>query len=342
MGPIGQIGASTGHDFLIVCNLNNDGYDDVVMYSTDGVGLIQWWGLTNDGTGLLTYSNPGTSTANFGLDNGGDTPFMADVNGDGYDDICVRRAAPDGSAQWYTGFTTESIYPGEMELYAGATGDDHGNFGSAFETGMFAKLDTTNDQDDIVVTTLGSAGTWSGSRTLLAPVSLHGNLDTELYLPLPSEIFDPMLGDVDGDGVDDIVLREPDNGNDSDPNAKPAWNAYLSDVDAKGRGSFSAANKTSIPQFAEWFPMLSNSSSAMSTAMAQTMRSALMAVLVGLLFIPFLMLVWMQIKALLLQRSLVCLMTSRLSETSTAMAIQMWVSIVLAPDEPSGCPQPVA
>ncbi|RKX22845.1 MAG: hypothetical protein DRP45_11065 [Candidatus Zixiibacteriota bacterium] len=256
LGPIGQCGGFAGQDTLLVANLNDDGYDDAVMVRQDGDGLIWWIGMINDGTGLISYfeqpvgdpavPTAGLSFANFGLDNGGDTPFMADINGDGMDDICISRRTADGRKQWYAGFTTAG-----GTLYADAVGDDNGDFGQASDTAMFADLDSeisdSNVCDDLVVFAGAGDGLWSGSRTRIGPFYMNGNLDTEMYLPLssaapadPNYDNSPMLGDVDGDGVDDVVTRDGDTG---------AWTANLSEVDGIGIGSLSSTYQTSNSVF---------------------------------------------------------------------------------------------
>ena len=122
LGPIGQIGAGAT-DSLIICNLNNDAFDDAVMVRT-GVagGLLQWFGLINDGTGFLDYFNPGTTIVSFGVD-GTDTPMMDDINGDGMDDIVIFR---DSAALWVTTFTTAGGALGNNPA-----GDDQATFGAS-------------------------------------------------------------------------------------------------------------------------------------------------------------------------------------------------------------------
>jgi len=129
LGPIGQIGGGAT-DSLIVCNLNDDGFDDAVMVRQDGAGLIDWFGLINDGTGFLDYFNPGTTIVGFGLD-GTDFPMMGDINGDGMDDIVINR----GGSLWYSTFTTAG-----GALGTNPAGDSNVAFGLAGDTPLLGQM----------------------------------------------------------------------------------------------------------------------------------------------------------------------------------------------------------
>jgi len=126
LGPIGQIGGAAT-DSLLIGELNGDAFDDAVMVRQDGAGLMQWFGLINDGTGHLDYFNPGTTIVNFGLDNGGDIPFLQDINGDGMDDIGISR----GAAHYVT-YTTAG-----GALGTNGAGDTNWAFGLATDVQMF-------------------------------------------------------------------------------------------------------------------------------------------------------------------------------------------------------------
>ena len=131
MGPVGQIGGAVT-DSLIICNLNDDGYDDAVMVRQTGADLIQWFGLINNSNGFLDYFNPGTTIVSFGLD-GTDTPMMFDVNGDGMDDIVIYR--PNAAGLWYSTFTTTG-----GALGTNPAGDDNTTFGSSGDTPLFGQM----------------------------------------------------------------------------------------------------------------------------------------------------------------------------------------------------------
>jgi len=131
-GPIGQIGGFAGQDSLIACSLNGDAYDDAVMVRQDATGLMTWYGLINDGTGFLDYFNPGTTIVDFGLDDGGSTPIVADINGDGRADIGYIRDNGSGLV-WRFAFTSSA---GSLSSYVSASG----TFGSSGDVPLIGQL----------------------------------------------------------------------------------------------------------------------------------------------------------------------------------------------------------
>ena len=106
-GPVGGLGAS---DSVRVADLNGDGFDDMVLIRQDGVGTIEWFKLINDANGNLILTPP---FVDFGADNGNDVPFLADIDGDGFDDLGFTRnsfehfalLSDGGLEQWNFGVT---------------------------------------------------------------------------------------------------------------------------------------------------------------------------------------------------------------------------------------------
>lgn len=82
-GPLGA-----GQDSVLVGRLNNDNLDDLMLLRQDGLNTIEWLPLINNGAGGFV---PNLPFIEFGVDNGGDVPFLADIDGDGIDDIGVTR-----------------------------------------------------------------------------------------------------------------------------------------------------------------------------------------------------------------------------------------------------------
>lgn len=145
LGPIGQIGGNVGQDSLLIGDLNGDGFDDAVMVRQDGAGLIDWFGLINDGTGNLNYANPGTSIVSFGLD-GTDTPFLADINGDGMDDIGIERA---GNQHFMT-FTTAG-----GALGTNSAGDETWGFGLPGDIQLYGDFNIVPEPTTLVLLGFG-------------------------------------------------------------------------------------------------------------------------------------------------------------------------------------------
>jgi len=82
-GPLGA-----GQDSVLVGSLNNDNLDDLMLLRQDGLNAIEWLPLINNGAGQFV---PNGFFIPFGLDNGGDVPFLTDLDGDGIDDLGVTR-----------------------------------------------------------------------------------------------------------------------------------------------------------------------------------------------------------------------------------------------------------
>lgn len=90
-------------DIPLVGDINGDGRDDGVIVRNNGDGQAHWY---------VGYSNAAGKVAGDGwLDMGNygwlsiDTPLLADINGDGKDDIGVYRQTVDWYSAWYFQFT---------------------------------------------------------------------------------------------------------------------------------------------------------------------------------------------------------------------------------------------
>ncbi len=151
LGPIGQIGAGAT-DSLLIGNLNGDAFDDAVMVRQTGAGLIQWFGLINDGTGFLDYFNDGTTIVSFGLD-GTDVPFLEDINGDGMDDIGIIR-----DTAHYVTYTTAG-----GALGTNGAGDTSWNFGATGDTQMFGQF-TIPEPAAVGLLLMGGGILWTRRR----------------------------------------------------------------------------------------------------------------------------------------------------------------------------------
>jgi len=109
-GPIGA-----GSDYVMVGRLDDDSLDDLMLLRQDGNDTIEWLRLINNGAGEFSPVFP---FVEFGLDNGGDVPFLADIDGDGRDDMGVTRNSLEH-------FTILSASGGIESWNFGQTGDIH-------------------------------------------------------------------------------------------------------------------------------------------------------------------------------------------------------------------------
>ena len=243
---IGQLGF--GRDIPLVGDFNGDGRDDGITVRDNGAGNWRWQAGWADPNGLIQFGD-GSSTyvsneVNFGFSpsytgHEPDIPFVADINGDGMDDICLlRRNDSTGYWEWHVGFTWNFF--GEILLYAGSFGDDSGDFGIPSDNDLApltAHLHVGSNVEDMVVfeRTWG-AGQWQASYTEPYPEYLSD----EYLPPFGDTVLDnfgmhvaiPMLGDVNGDGIDDAVVAQ------NYGDAALHWAANHSEADVDGVGVF--------------------------------------------------------------------------------------------------------
>lgn len=114
-GPLGA-----GMDSVLVGRLNNDDFDDLMLLRQDGADTIQWLPLINNGAGIFV---PDLPFIEFGVDNGGDIPFLADIDGDSIDDFGVTR----------NGFNNFSFL-------SGGGGAEFWNFGQTGDIHLFGQF----------------------------------------------------------------------------------------------------------------------------------------------------------------------------------------------------------
>lgn len=93
------------NDIPLVGDINGDGRDDGVLVRVDGAGNFQWFVGYSDINGNVAGDGfSSTGTGRFGGNAFGDVPFVADINGDGLDDIGVYRNTA-GLHQYFVAFT---------------------------------------------------------------------------------------------------------------------------------------------------------------------------------------------------------------------------------------------
>ncbi|RKX45871.1 MAG: hypothetical protein DRP64_04075, partial [Verrucomicrobia bacterium] len=101
MGTGGTAGGTFGNstwDYSLVGDINGDGRDDLVLVEKDSAANLQWQAAFGQADGRLDASYQSNMAA-FGLTN--DVPMLADINGDGMDDLVVVR----GETTFHAAFT---------------------------------------------------------------------------------------------------------------------------------------------------------------------------------------------------------------------------------------------
>lgn len=138
----------------------------------------------------------------------GDRPFLADVNGNGDDDPCIRRGGQ---------FLCDTAHDGGAPEVVLA-------FGSPGHVPLFGDLDGDGDDDPCV----------RRGRTFLCDTAHDGGeAEARVLFGLAADI--PLLGDVDGDGDDDPCLY------------RPSTSLFLCDADHDGARDFVLAVQGAQP-----------------------------------------------------------------------------------------------
>ena len=202
-------GGNFGSSVSAAGDVNNDGYDDVIVgafnyNSNTGRAYIYYGGSVMDNTADLILDGED-------IDNhfGGNASFAGDVNGDGYDDVIV------GATGWY--YT--SGYPfGRAYIYYGGSSMDNtadkiftSNFVYTDFGGPVSSAGDINDDgyDDIII----GAGAYN-SNTGQAYIFYGGsNMDNLADVTMTGEginnafgLSATTAGDVNSDGYDDIII----------------------------------------------------------------------------------------------------------------------------------------
>ncbi len=218
-------------------DINGDGYDDVVVGATK-----EYYGHTGDGEILLGGSSGWSSPilGVTGTDDGFGTAFAGagDVDGDGDDDFVAGaygKSTTTGSVYMYAGSSAMSdTWLDASTTLSGETAGD------AFGTAVAGARDVNNDgYDDVIVaapaynSAAGRAYVYVGSATGLsstAATTMDGTGEGVASVA--------GLGDVDGDGYDDVAV-----GGDA---GSSVVNVYLGSADGVGSAPTTAITGTDL------------------------------------------------------------------------------------------------
>ncbi len=220
----GQASSTFGLSVASAGDVNDDGYDDVIIgaYQYDSGEanegkVFGYYGSKKGLSSLVNWSAEGNQiTASFGQSVAG----AGDVNNDGYDDVIIGAPLYDsgeeneGAAFIYKGSVNglEASHARLLQSNQGAA--TPGGPGSAFGISVAGAGDVNNDgKDDVIVganlydngtTNEGSAFVYLGNATstALTPVwSAESNSASSNY-----GISVAGAGDVNGDGYDDVIV----------------------------------------------------------------------------------------------------------------------------------------
>jgi hypothetical protein len=206
MGPNPYLGLPKDPNTPLIGDINGDGIDDIALLGDDGTGrdavLVKFTGsIDEEGNITLTKPSPGGHIAH-GMKVNADhkVKFLADVNGDGFDDVICRST---DNGYWVA-------YNSNPDGSGLAQGPDTWRSGNNMNNTLF-KGDFNGDG---VMDVAEHEADGTGGYLILSWLSVPGtgfvNTNPGVYAWTPgqterNDLAAVLSADVDGDGMDDLV-----------------------------------------------------------------------------------------------------------------------------------------
>jgi Ca2+-binding RTX toxin-like protein len=237
LDPTAGLGTAVGEGYAVsyAGDFNGDGIGDFMVSAPE-------YGTNDQGATFIVFGNAGSAPNSYISINGGEAAgivgdrsgysiaALGDVNGDGFDDVLIGSPSAAGNGRWASGVS--------YVVYGNASGTniDLANFnasegfriiGSEFESigrSVSAAGDVNGDgrMDFLIgVSTAGSDGNWlAGSTYLIYGSDSGADVDLANLIPSQGVRFDgefesesgfsvAAAGDVNGDGLADIIIGAP-------------------------------------------------------------------------------------------------------------------------------------
>jgi len=180
---------------IVISDLEDDGEQEIVSTSIIGIDVVKWDGSEADGYPVRTVSGYGNSWLSINV-----SPAVGDIIGSDEKEIVIL------------GYDTEYSGRPHMQTQAFSKGNMLWRFDAVDEWSSYGIPPMLVDRDgdgknEIVVTSYGDTGTAKEGKQFVYMLSGDGGM---LWRTTPSFpkgwLSDGALGDINGDGVEEIVL----------------------------------------------------------------------------------------------------------------------------------------
>jgi len=141
-------------DIPLIGDINGDGRDDLTLVATGLGGLHQWITAFGQADGTLSYAAEHSNQIGFGV--AGDVPMLADLNGDGLDDLIVLR----GDGAYYATFT-------EAGGVLTSVTDSTQSWGAPGDVPVFGQLNVIPEPAALGMLLLGGGILWVRKRLMI-------------------------------------------------------------------------------------------------------------------------------------------------------------------------------